>query len=697
MALLLDKKEVENNTLYRYYIENKNFDDCNFVINYDKNIDKYSLLNDNYNLNSDIMDSKKLSDILNILIEYKKEKIFEFKLENLLHLNRTKKFTKCIIDYYKLIDTFQNYNHIKRNINIIKELLLTPKQIFNNIVNEIKKVNSNTTYKHFIKPIKNNPYKLHFNFCYDKINIVLLFEIDSLYYPLLPPKIKLVSPSCDGNIIFEINNIKDFKLENWNPTVSISYIIEKLGKELVKVKPYLNTKTNNTFYNKLSNLVALTNITIKPILNLSLDIMKLKYVEKKQKTYWEKGTGYGHRGNVKWDIKAYQEEQKKNKDNIIKDISEIYKIVIEDTKLLNNNILNSFVKQFINGMSIIDFQNNNTYYNIMLDFIMLYVGNKINIFSNLYENILDFKDNINIIKEKDSNITLIYTKLEDICSNINIIKEKITKDIKSEDVKDNTSNYLNMVKKYQYIESKVPSNYYYMNKKDVIKTKSMIRILGELQTLKKSLPINYDTSIILRYDKSNIQYASFFVVGPKDTPYHNGIFEFHMRFPGNYPNSNPLVNLMTTGNGSVRFNPNLYNSGKVCLSLLGTWSGSEGESWNPSISTSLQVLISIQSLIFCEEPYFNEPGYERERGTKEGDKNNKEYNEEKQIATIRWAINDMIKNPISSIKNFTHEHFRMKRDEINKTTIKWLKNCSSKYKNEMMRVIDEMNILLHSL
>ena len=39
----------------------------------------------------------------------------------------------------------------------------------------------------------------------------------------------------------------------------------------------------------------------------------------------------------------------------------------------------------------------------------------------------------------------------------------------------------------------------------------------------------------------------------------------------------------------------------------------------------------------------------------------------------------------------------MKRDEINKTTIKWLKNCSSKHKNEMMRVIDEMNILLHSL
>ena len=288
MALLLDKKEIENNLLYRYYIDNKDFKDCNFVINYDKNINKYSLLNDNYNLNNYIINSKSLSDILNYLLQYKKEKQFEFKLENVLNLNRTKKFTKCIIDYYKLIDTFQNYNHIKKNINIIKELLLSPKQIFNNIIDEIKKINSNTTFKHFIKPVNNNPYKLHLNFCYDKFNIILLFEIDSLYYPLLPPKITFISPNCDGNVIFEINNMKDFKLENWNPTVSISYIIKKLGKELVKVKPYLNIKSNNIFYNKLSNLVSLTNISIKPILNISLDIMKLKYIEKKKKLIGKK-------------------------------------------------------------------------------------------------------------------------------------------------------------------------------------------------------------------------------------------------------------------------------------------------------------------------------------------------------------------------------------------------------------------------
>ena len=83
----------------------------------------------------------------------------------------------------------------------------------------------------------------------------------------------------------------------------------------------------------------------------------------------------------------------------------------------------------------------------------------------------------------------------------------------------------------------------------------------------------------------------------------NGLFEFHAYFPPTYPNEVPRVLLKTTGNGTVRFNPNLYANGKVCLSLLGTWSGHESEKWNPKTSTFLQVLISIQSLILVEQPY----------------------------------------------------------------------------------------------
>ena len=53
------------------------------------------------------------------------------------------------------------------------------------------------------------------------------------------------------------------------------------------------------------------------------------------------------------------------------------------------------------------------------------------------------------------------------------------------------------------------------------------------------------------------------ITGPEDTPYANGCYEFDIYFPLDYPNSPMMVNLQTTGQHSVRFNPNLYNDGKV--------------------------------------------------------------------------------------------------------------------------------------
>ena len=58
---------------------------------------------------------------------------------------------------------------------------------------------------------------------------------------------------------------------------------------------------------------------------------------------------------------------------------------------------------------------------------------------------------------------------------------------------------------------------------------------------------------------------------------------------------------------------------QVCLSLLGTWGGAKGEEWNAETSTIIQVLVSIQSLILVPEPYYNEPGFERNYGTSSGE------------------------------------------------------------------------------
>ena len=45
------------------------------------------------------------------------------------------------------------------------------------------------------------------------------------------------------------------------------------------------------------------------------------------------------------------------------------------------------------------------------------------------------------------------------------------------------------------------------------------------------------------------------------------------------------------------------------------------------IETVLQMLISIQSLIFVDEPYFNEPGYEGTMHTPQGLQASQAYNQ----------------------------------------------------------------------
>lgn len=136
--------------------------------------------------------------------------------------------------------------------------------------------------------------------------------------------------------------------------------------------------------------------------------------------------------------------------------------------------------------------------------------------------------------------------------------------------------------------------------------KSMKRILKELKKMKKHLPISRGASIFLCFDKDKPYCMRALVSGPIDTPYYGGLYAFDIYCPPTYPQSPPCVRLLTTGRNTVRFSPNLYREGKVCLSLLGTWNG---PGWDPKTSSILQVLVSIQSLVFVERPHEMEPGF----------------------------------------------------------------------------------------
>ncbi|XP_043273976.1 baculoviral IAP repeat-containing protein 6 isoform X1 [Venturia canescens] len=190
------------------------------------------------------------------------------------------------------------------------------------------------------------------------------------------------------------------------------------------------------------------------------------------------------------------------------------------------------------------------------------------------------------------------------------------------------------------------------------------RLAQEAVTLSHALPLSYSSSVFVRCDAERLDIMKVLITGPAETPYANGCFEFDVYFPPDYPNSPMMINLETTGRHSVRFNPNLYNDGKVCLSVLNTWQGRPEEKWNAHTSSFLQVLVSIQSLILVPEPYFNEPGYERSRGTPAGAQSSQEYNANICQATVKWAMLDQIKNPCPCFKEVIHTHFWIKRHEI---------------------------------
>jgi len=256
-------------------------------------------------------------------------------------------------------------------------------------------------------------------------------------------------------------------------------------------------------------------------------------------------------------------------------------------------------------------------------------------------------------------------------------------------------NYCKMISSEQFNYNILDETHrFYSHHISALNPKTMLRIVSEISSLKRNLPNCWDSSIVIRIPKKTVNILSFIIIGPKDTPYHNGIFEFHVYFPDKYPMVPPNILINTTDGGRVRFNPNLYACGKVCLSLLGTWRGEQGESWNPEMSTLLQLIISIQSLILVEQPYFNEPGYESTMHSQDGIKKSTIYSENIRLETIKVAMIKVLKNKIPSYEKVIEQHFLFKKDEILATVNKWYDEAITSKKDEMKLAIDELEQLL---
>lgn len=133
-----------------------------------------------------------------------------------------------------------------------------------------------------------------------------------------------------------------------------------------------------------------------------------------------------------------------------------------------------------------------------------------------------------------------------------------------------------------------------------ISKETINRLMRDVKQIIKS-PLT-DNGIYYIHDDVDILKGYAMIIGPSDTPYFGGYYLFEFNYPTNYPHSPPTVKYRTNGN-NIRFNPNLYVCGKVCVSLLNTW---KGDQWT-SCQTISSVLLTLSTLL-CNNPLLNEPG-----------------------------------------------------------------------------------------
>merc|ERR1711988_343263 len=237
---------------------------------------------------------------------------------------------------------------------------------------------------------------------------------------------------------------------------------------------------------------------------------------------------------------------------------------------------------------------------------------------------------------------------------------------------------------------KVTSSYYkdFSKKKERPNPKSLKRVFREIRKdLPRALEIDAYGSMFIRYDQDAPMFMRALLSGGPNTPYADGLFLFDILCDNKYPVQNCLVKHVTKNATTLKlkhspggFSPNLYGStGKVCLSLLGTWSG---VGWSPNKSNIYQVLSTLMRDIFgVENPYYNEPNYGFWEGTmpKKNHKDPVDYcNAYIREATMRLAILAPLKNPIKGFERTIRLHFLAKREAIETRMKGWLKDAETK-------------------
>lgn len=611
------------------------------------------------------------------------------------------------------------------------------------------------------KELNDSLSELETKFGYGYIEVDFTFH-DTMY-PNYPPIIKVLRPRLMNSLMHQIANTKMTQLDYWTPSRNMTFIVNKVKQFFEKyANIYVDTEMNNLEKYSVGSFLPIEThlLDLASFVDIgnSDDIDDEVYTKiftgggkavkdgksrkgtKETGTVWKSGTGYGHGGTAAWDIDSYLKslaERDKQAQTILGKIV----LEIQDAKsprviynALQYSVLMKYIKSLLSETTLLEIRKHMSLYNMIFTLL-----------SNLAnEDAIYLFDNLPDAKPGEKSLFDIFAELDKMC----IAGKRLYKhdpnavDGVSEDELINTimnlfsmikpcyDNYLlqhkikHEKKKVEELKQKteaetytkvmselrdsdrdfkiVNTNYYYqtqLNQNKALKSSSaVIKRINDEILLFRSLPIAYDAIIIARPDTNYQAAIRTLMTGPVNTPYECGCFLFDTHLHPQFPSSSPHVWFLNTG--GKRMNPNLYDTGKVCLSILGTWGGdSGGESWNPAISTISLIYKSVQSQILIEQPYFNEPGYESYHSGSAGMAQSKAYNYNIRLYTMQHAMLDLINNPklYPQFEDVITAHFKIKKNKVCSVCEKWVEDAPPSLKPTYVSVFNQIKVAIEKL
>ncbi|AYV84593.1 MAG: ubiquitin-conjugating enzyme E2 [Hyperionvirus sp.] len=601
--------------------------------------------------------------------------------------------------------------------------------------------------------------ELEKKFGYDYIEVDIIFH-DSMY-PNYPPVVKVLRPRLVNSLMHQIANTKMIQLDYWVPSRNMSFIVNKLRYLLEKhANVCVDTDMNDrekfpvgsflpieTHLLDLASFVDIGNVD---------DIDDEVYVKifsggKKEPkrtgggigvkvakdTVWKSGTGYGHGGTAAWDIESYLKSLAERDKHAQAILSKIV-LEIQDTKTprqiynaLQYSVLMKYIKSLLSETTLLEIRKHISLYNMLFTLLSnLANEDAIHLFDNVPDAKPGEKSLFDIFVELDKmclaakrlyavnpgeggedeliNTILNLFSMIKPCFDNYVLEHRIKREKKKEEEtkqKTEADVYVKVMCDLRDCEKDykvVGAGFYYQGQLNVDKgVKSVASVVKRIRDeilLFRTLPITYDAIIVARPDTNYQSAIRTLMTGPVNTPYESGCFLFDTYLHSGFPSQAPSVWFLNTG--GKRMNPNLYDSGKVCLSILGTWEGDKGgESWNPEISTLSQIYKSVQSQILIEQPFFNEPGYERHYAGSTGTEQSKKYNNNIRLYTMQHAMLDLIKNPKAypQFSDVITAHFKIKKSKICTICEKWIADAPATMKAAYLSVYTQLKAALDKL